>query len=444
MRKYMKLALLCVMFIMLGACSSEPTPTATPVPTAEATAEVENIDFEALRDEHAEMLVNGDFNAFLEQGSVGLQEALADDILKNTWEQSVQYLGAFSSYGEVTLTDSEGSVTATVELMYENAAMLLTLNYDAQGVVQGVFIAPIATGLEQTEAFTETEIAVGEYGLKGVLTVPRDVEGYPVVVLVQGSGATDYNETIGAAQNTPFKDLAHGLAERGIASVRYNKRNYEHPELFTDEDTLSIYDEAIDDALWAITWASENVSEEVYLIGHSLGGMIAPKISELSGELSGFVMLAGTTRALTDVVYDQNMNFIEYMDMSDLERAAALAYVETEYEKFLNGESAFGMPQSYADSLATLNGMEILQSTELPVLIMQGEKDFQIYYEQDYLMMQAALSERANIEFISYAELNHLFMPQVLEGEAIDLTEYDTPNSIPDYVIDDLANFLLK
>ena len=77
---------------------------------------------------------------------------------------------------------------------------------------------------------TVEKIIVGEgteYPLNGLLTLPDDIsKPVPAVVMVHGSGPSNLDERV--MQITPFKDLAEGLAKRGIASIRYDKRTFAH------------------------------------------------------------------------------------------------------------------------------------------------------------------------------------------------------------------------
>src|SRR5206468_7944705 len=103
------------------------------------------------------------------------------------------------------------------------------------------------------EAFSEREVTVGEgeWKLPGTLTLPKGDGPFPAAVLVHGSGSHDRDETIGP--NKTFRDLAWGLSSRGIAVLRYEKRNHVHGEKMVKLiDKMTINDEAIDDAVAAV------------------------------------------------------------------------------------------------------------------------------------------------------------------------------------------------
>ena len=111
-----------------------------------------------------------------------------------------------------------------------------------------------------TEILTELKGSLSSTGekssLEGILTLPKTSGSPPVVIMIPGSGPNDMDETIG--ENKPFADIAHGLAQRGIASFRFNKRSYEHPEELLGHVTVE--DEILNDASNAVKLMSADKS----------------------------------------------------------------------------------------------------------------------------------------------------------------------------------------
>ena len=90
----------------------------------------------------------------------------------------------------------------------------------------------------------------GKYPLNGILTLPENKDGnYPAVVFVHGSGSSNMDEKV--MKMTPFKDIAEGLAKRGIASIRYDKRSFAHGLKMIREKNITVYEETIEDAIAA-------------------------------------------------------------------------------------------------------------------------------------------------------------------------------------------------
>ncbi len=126
--------------------------------------------------------------------------------------------------------------------------------------------------------------------------------------MVHGSGASDRDETVGA--NKPFRDLAYGLAERGIAVIRYDKRTKVYgADSAPAGKEITFDEESVDDALSAIKLARSIPTinpERIYILGHSLGGTLAPRIVQRSDKVpAGIILLAGAARPLEDLFISQ-------------------------------------------------------------------------------------------------------------------------------------------
>ena len=154
-------------------------------------------------------------------------------------------------------------------------------------------------------------IVVGEgtkYPLKGILTLPENAsDQVPAVVFVHGSGSSNMDEKVGKL--TPFKDLAEGLAELGIASIRYDKRSFAHPFKMLREKVITVREETIEDAILAtelLRRDSRIDKDNIFIAGHSMGGMLAPRIDAEGGNYKGLILMAGSPRTLGEIMLDQN------------------------------------------------------------------------------------------------------------------------------------------
>lgn len=301
------------------------------------------------------------------------------------------------------------------------------------------------------DSFSEEKITIGEGDnkLNGILTLPKNVEKPPVVIMVQGTGASDMDETLGKENNKPFKDIAKGLAENGIASIRYNKRFYQYPYLASSKVTIE--EEVLNDVNFAIELAYKNKSinnEEIYILGHSLGGMLAPHIAKENEQVKGIISLAGSPRKLEDLILDQNKEIIDNMkDKTNDEKDSILNEVETEVNKIkeLNSNDyskvIFGINSEYWISLNNINTPEIVRELNVPMLFLQGEEDFQVYKDIDFKEWKKILENNEMATFKLYPSLNHLFMKT--NGKR-DITEYDKKGNVDSRVILDMANWINK
>lgn len=180
--------------------------------------------------------------------------------LEKAWTQTSGELGSYKTVNSSVFIQKGGKASVEVVLLYEKNGLKVTFMYDKNNRIEGLWLNYSSTEqpLAETKEYIEEVIKIGddEMQVDGRLTLPKNVENPSVVILVQGSGQTDMNETIGAQGNKPFQDIAYGLAEKGIASIRYNKRYYQHPGLATE--FITIQDEVLNDVDFTIALAKQD------------------------------------------------------------------------------------------------------------------------------------------------------------------------------------------
>ena len=303
------------------------------------------------------------------------------------------------------------------------------------------------------EHLTERDITVGAdgYRLPGTLTLPvqaSENSPVPCVVLVHGSGPNDRDETIGP--NKPFRDIARQLAEQGIASLRYDKRTKVYGADFVPAGREVDYDtEAVDDAVAAVALAAtlpEVSRDSVFLLGHSLGGTLAPRIAERSKALAGVIIVAGMARALEDAVVDQ----VTYLASLAGESAESKAQIAILKEQAANVKKLdtydfnpalplpLGLPASYYRMANKYKPAEVAARLSIPILIVQGERDYQVTM-LDFALWRFNLLRSRNACFKSYPKLNHLL--QEGSGKSVPM-EYQTASPVSREVTDDIARFI--
>ena len=304
----------------------------------------------------------------------------------------------------------------------------------------------------------EEKIIVGKdtkYPLNGLLTLPEDATGpVPVVVFVHGSGASNMDEKVGKL--TPFKDLAQGLARHGIASVRYDKRSFAHGFKMLRDKSLevTVKTETIDDAIMATDLLKKNPRidpERVFIIGHSMGGMLAPRIDAEGGNYAGLIIMAGSPRKLEEIILDQNeaalrstKGFVNWIVKKQVAKFASmfdgmyeLSDAEAKKKKMGGGTTLY-----YFKEMGEHSAPSYLSVCEKPILIMQGEKDFQSTAEKDFAAYKQLLAGRSNITFRLYENLSHAFVPSVYGDIMKAKQEYNVEQHIGENVTVDIANWV--
>lgn len=297
------------------------------------------------------------------------------------------------------------------------------------------------------ELFTEEEIEVVSEGwaLPATLTIPRGNGPFPAVVLVHGSGPQDRDETIGP--NKPFKDLAWGLASMGIAVLRYEKRTKQYPIRCAEMiENFTVEDETIDDALAAVATLrrDERIDRErIFVLGHSLGGMLAPRIGAQDGKLAGLILLAANTRNLPDMVLEQ-VRYLASLD-GKIDDAEARQIKETEEIvrkikelDIAEGEIVLGASRIYWEDLMAYDPVKVARGLDMPMLILQGGRDYQVTLD-DFNGWKEGLSGRGNVTFKFYENLNHLFMFGVGTSSP---AEYQIASNVDQAVVEDIAEWI--
>lgn len=284
--------------------------------------------------------------------------------------------------------------------------------------------------------------------LRGALTLPAGRGPFPAVVLVAGSGAHDMDETVGP--NKPFRDIADGLARAGIASLRYDKRTYDYPKAWSGKSAPAIDAEVTDDAVAAAhLLARQNAVDprQVFVLGHSLGAMMAPRIGERDPQLAGLVLMAAPARRIFDVMEQQAREQSAKAGQSPVAIAQAVQAYAAE-QKLLaavgpgqpapQGEFG-GAPQSYWLSWSRVDPVAVAKKLSMPMLILQGGSDFQISPTQDFARWKQQLADRPHTAFQLYPGLSHLFMPA---GKSGTLADYTAPAHVDTQVVGDIATWI--
>lgn len=304
------------------------------------------------------------------------------------------------------------------------------------------------------------KIIIGEntkYPLNGLLTLPENItEPVPAVVFVHGSGSSNMDEKVG--QLTPFKDLAEGLANKGIASIRYDKRSFAHGlKMLRDKSTIiTVKEETIDDAILATELLKKDSridSHNIFIIGHSMGGMLAPRIDSEGGKYKGLIIMAGTPRKLEAVMLEQNeavlnstkglVNWIVRKQVAKLSGLFSGLYElsdeEAKKKKVMGGTTLYYFKEMGEHSVA-----DYLATTKKTMLIVQGEKDFQVSVEKDFNEYKRLLNDKTNVEFRLYENLNHAFVNYLYSDILKAKQEYNTERHIGEEVISDIADWIMK
>ncbi|KRE89574.1 hypothetical protein ASG87_04410 [Frateuria sp. Soil773] len=379
--------------------------------------------------------------------------------LEQLWRAAGQQMGAYRRHGAPRTASLDGKPVAVVEMQYARLTQDLVMWCDGQGRLSAqrfmdpamVAMAKYATSphpqAPHVEAdgvrVTPLDVPSPAGPLYGALTLPPGHGPFPAVVMVAGSGAQDRDESIGP--NQPFRELAEGLAKQGVASLRYDKRNFDH-KAWKGEYVIDA--EVTDDAVAALRLLSAQKGidpRRVFVLGHSLGAMMAPRIAMRSGQAAGLVLLAAPARPIFEVLKQQGRDQAQKHNLPPEVARKSQAVIEGE-EKLLAG-IAPGQPapagtfmgqgsHAYWLSWSRVDPVADARAAALPVLFLQGGGDFQVSPELDFGRWKQAMQGRADTAFHLYPGLSHLFMPA---GKTGTVADYLAPGHVQPQVIEDIA-----
>jgi len=443
------LALILFLLAMPGAAlrgtAQEPT---TDSPSAVAAKQI------------IQELVAGQFEKVEAIYDARMKEALPPGKLADGWRDLNKQAGAFQAITSTETSQVQGLQVATLQCKFENSLLDATVVFNPDGKLGGLSFRPhqalpapwTPPAYAKQDSFSEQPLTLvnGKFELPGKLTVPAGNGPFPAVVLVQGAGPADQDETVGP--NKPFKDLAWGLASRGIVVFRYTKRTQKYGAQSSEDPVhLTVEEETIGDARAAVALVVKLPQvdpKQVFLLGHSLGAYLGPRIATGDVEIAGLVMLAANARPLEKVVLEQ----IHYL--------AAMNGTPTEAEQKRIEEAEDGAKQIENPGLKPDDKIEFLGATmygaywldlrgydplktaaklKIPILIVQGGRDYQVT-PSNFQAWSDALANNKNVTLRTYPDLDHLFMHGTGASKPAD---YARPDHVSLEVVESIATFIL-
>lgn len=286
----------------------------------------------------------------------------------------------------------------------------------------------------------------GEFAMPATLCFPRKMAApFPVLVLVSGSGSHDRDVTIGP--NQTFRDIAWGLAARGIATLRYETRGYAFKREFVKQ-TMTLETEVLGDAVAALDFAGmqkEVDPKRVFLAGYGLGGELAPLIAARSTKVAGVILLAASARPLDEMVLEETAFQSKLAGLT--EEPPQIKKLREDLGKMRTGELAdteliAGLPVSYWREYRSLHELDALKKLTVPVLVLQAGKDLQVHQSDYETLMQALAGKPPEMqEGNVFLDLNHLFQP--VAGESTG-AEYAKAVPVAPSVIEAMAEWIKK
>lgn len=365
-----------------------------------------------------EQLASGLTSPVVEQMSPELAAQLTEEQLKNSWEGEAGGLTGYQGIETVFETVGSDYEQTVVSIRYKNnEGVKIKFEFNNEKQIKSLFferitLPPLTSeeGLDSEVAsvpvsyeYEETDFTVGRkpYELDGVLTMPQREGKVPVVILFSGGDADDMDGTVGSSQNTPMRDLAYGLANRGIATLRYNRRLYQYAsEMPSGAGMYALF---VQDACYAIdqVYNDRRIDrEQIFLLGHGKAADYLPALIERKeNRLAGAVFMAGKPVSVTEKQYTDDAQYV------------------------------------HADARYLMD-----KNSTLPVFVLQAEDDFETGMEE-YKAWRGVWEGRAHTEYRSFKNLNHYFINSSGKKDA---SEYDTAGKVNAGVIEAVAAWVTR
>jgi uncharacterized protein len=426
-----------------------------------AAAQDNGPDAEAVAKQIVQEIAAGQFDRVEERYTPEMSASLPAGTLAKVWASVLQQEGAFNS---VVSAASAAKVQTfdviVVVTKFEKATVDIQIAISPDGKVGGIHLTqhrepppPWTTpSYGKPDAFSEMPLALtnGKFEMPGTLSMPKGSGPFPGVVLVQGSGRQDEDETVAASK--PLKDVAWGLASKGIAVYRYEKRTEKYGEKSSDDPAkLTVDDETMSDARAAVSLLAKQKNIDpahVFLLGHSLGAYLAPRIATSDGQIAGIVMMAANTDPMEKLLVDQVHYIIANGPAPTADEQAQVTKVEQAVKQIDSPDLKQGdtinllsgpMPASYWLDLRDYHPIAAAEALKIPILILQGGRDFQVPPATNFDELKKALDNDKFVTFRLYPTLNHLF----ISGTGISLPqEYEKPGHVDEQVISDIAAWI--
>ncbi|MGA5265576.1 alpha/beta hydrolase family protein [Streptomyces lydicamycinicus] len=394
------------------------------------------------------------FDETVELFAPPLRAAVSAEALRLAWAAEAAGHGGVREVEEPAMEAGEaGPVRVRIPVACTNGRFTVLTSLGDDGLLHGLRIDPHGDAEWQPphyadeDRFTERDVMLGTgpLAVPGTLSLPAGPGPWPAVVLLSGGGAFDRDESSGP--NKPLKDLAWGLATRHVAVLRFDKATFAHPDRLPSDFTMA--DEYLSPALAAVQLLRQQpevAPDRIHLLGHSMGGKVAPRIAAADPSIAGLVLLAADTQPMHEAAVRVARYLAELAPgpsademVSALIRQAALVAGPELTPDTPSKLLPLGFSAAYWLDLRAYQPVATAAGLVCPMLILQGGRDYQVTVADDLIHWQDGLSHRPDVTIRIHQDANHLFFSGSGQPSP---AEYARPGHVDPAVVDEIATWL--
>ncbi|UCC60917.1 MAG: alpha/beta fold hydrolase [Dehalococcoidia bacterium] len=344
----------------------------------------------------------------------------------------------------------------------------MSLTKLGSSLITTLLVVIVLTGCDEavTETFFEEEVSfqTEDSSIAGTLAVPDGEGPFPAAIILVGSGPFDCNGDVDAAAieaakaagvpviavSSTYRDIAYGLSEEGIITLRYDKRGIgnstgekgDYPQSSTRDLTA------------AIAFLKEHPSvdrERVALVGHSIGGLWALRAAAEDPEIAALCLMATPAQPFSEVIVEQIEGLLTLQGANETYIASVVSQQRALYDQIRSGAlDLTTVPEPMRSELEFLTaimdvaGADYAGEIDSPVLILQGDKDlFTVIPEEAQLLNDAFIAGgNEAVELIVFPDLDHMFRPTPGQP-GLDLY-YQDRGPIPSAVVETIVDWMVS
>ncbi|WP_459211824.1 alpha/beta hydrolase [Aquimarina rhabdastrellae] len=291
----------------------------------------------------------------------------------------------------------------------------------------------------QEREFNSAQVRINQY-VDGTLITPFSNAQIPLVIFIMDQGAINRDGNERMSKNDTFKKFSRILAQKGIASYRYDKRLFRMDQLGLYENDISFNDFITDVKTIISYFRNNNAYSKIIIAGHGQGALVG-MIAAQNDNADGFISLAGYGQSIDNVIIDQLK-----VQAPGLDKNAAKAFKElrekgraVSYQPALGSIFRYNL-QPFMRSWMKYDPAVEIQKLEVPILLIQGDNDLQITLSE-YEKLKTAVPEA---KYLMLEGMNHIFT-QVSKSSLENQKSYNEPwREIMPQVIDTITDFVMQ